>query len=204
MSGASKVTVYLLMNRTDFLAGRDEVMAATTEMGDTINKTGEKSAANMTKAFDTGTSKVGGMFQKLGNLGESMGIPMSGTFIKMGESMDEATAQGNGLKAVLSSIGGLVVAVGAAAAVAIAAEGFKMWDAYSKALTALKVALQDTGNSFQAFAPTMKAAQATGAKFGFNMQEVTTALTDFVTATKSTSKATQDLSLAENIAVSRN
>jgi hypothetical protein len=193
----------MLMDRTQFDAGADGAVLKAKEMNKVISDTGSESALKLSKVFESSTSSVGNMLKSIGNYGQQMGIPLAGSFTKMGTAMEEAKVKGEGLKALMVGIGGLTLALGAAALIGGGMEAFKMWDEQSKALTALQQALKNTGQSYKEVTPAINAAYHAGQELGYNETEITDTLATFEVATKNTTKSMSDLALAENIAAAR-
>jgi hypothetical protein len=78
------------------------------------------------------------------------------------------------------------------------------WDSFDKAQVALQTAVKNSGASFDALAPKIKAAEAAGQSLGFNNAQVAQSLQQLTTSTDSPTKALQQLGLAENLARIKN
>jgi len=85
----------------------------------------EVSGSRISKAFDDGTTKAGNALSRLGKMGESWGIPMSGSLSKMGKQFDEAETKSAKLGSALSSMGKLTLGAGIVGFTAAAYEGVK-------------------------------------------------------------------------------
>ncbi len=94
-------------------------------------------ADEMSSRFDDSTTKVGNLFQRLGQSGANMGIPLAGALTKMGDHFDEAKSHGDGLKQAMSDLGGVTLAAGAAGFAVIGAASLKAAGNFQQAMTQL-------------------------------------------------------------------
>ena len=76
-------------------------------------------------AFTAGTDKAGSALTRLGRTGESWGIPLSGSLVKMGAQFDQATSKTEKFGSALASMGKLTLGVGLAGFGVAAAVGVK-------------------------------------------------------------------------------
>jgi len=123
------ITVYMLMNTTDFEAGALKTKAIGDELSNTMGTTGTSMGLKLSKGFEDGTKGIGGLFTKIGNMGSSMGIPLSGAFTKIGVSIQGADTKAATFAATMEGIGKISLFAGLAAGAAVALEGVKVWEA---------------------------------------------------------------------------
>ncbi len=150
--------------------------------------------------FDGHTSKIGSAFKSLGESLGNFGIPFSGSLTKMGDKLDEAKSKGQGLKQVISDIGGATVVAGAAGLAAVGVEAVKMADNFDVAQSQLQVAIKNSGQSFKSVQPSIDATYGSMAQLGLNSTDAAGALQMLVTSTGNTKKAEGDLSIAADLA----
>lgn len=96
-------------------------------------------AAETTSTFDAATSKASGFFGRIGQAGESAGIPLSGALSTMGENLDETGEHASGLSGVLSGLGpgGMVAGAVVAGLGAVAAESINLGNQFQESMTSL-------------------------------------------------------------------
>ena len=79
----------------------------------------DASATKMGDSMDGASSRIGGIFQKLGNTLGSFGIPFSGAIGEMGSKLDETSTKGQKFGAAMSTLGGATLAGAAVGFVAV-------------------------------------------------------------------------------------
>ena len=193
------ITVYMLMNTTDFEAGALKTKAIGDELSNTMGTTGTSMGLKLSKGFEDGTKGIGGLFTKIGNMGSSMGIPLSGAFTKIGVSIQGADTKAATFTATMEGIGKISLFAGLAAGAAVALEGVKVWDAQEKAVVALDTVVKNTGGNLGVFDKQFAAVTAS-AKL-FTKTDVADALSNLTMATGSSTKALSMMTTVEGMAV---
>lgn len=136
-------------------------------------KAAESAAKGSSSAFDKGTSKVGGAFEKLGNSMSNFGLPFGNSLTQLGEKLDATDTKGKKFGLAMAEVGkGLALGVGVAAA-GVILESFKMGVAFQTATASVAghagisiKAAQNMGNAFI----------GTAGKTEYSAQEMMTAL----------------------------
>lgn len=169
------------------------------ETGERIAKSGTMAGEKFSAGIDSGTSKLGSVFEKAGNSLGNFGLPFSSNLTKIGKDLDNVETKGKGVMEAFSAVGGVAVA----ALVGIAAESVHLSDEFDKSQSSLETAVKNSGGSWDALTPKITAAESAGAKFGLTSTNVAGGLATLTTATNSPTKALSELNLAENISVMR-
>ncbi len=165
-----------------------------------VSLAADEAAGSTTKSMDHAGSKIGGMFEKLGqSINNNLGFG-GGAFSKFGASLDKANTKGKKFGAALSELGKGALIGGVAGLAAFAGESVHLADEFDVAQAQLRTAVGATGKSFDALSGHFKKAYDNAANFGFTQTETAQALTMLTTATKSPTKAIKDLGLAMNLA----
>lgn len=201
MAGPGTVSVTFLADAAGYEAALERMGAVTDAAGkniaDKFGTAGSTSAAKFTSALDSGTSRVGGIFQKLGGLASQFGIPFSSELTKIGKDLDSVETKARGVVAAMSAVG----AIGVAAVAGVAVESVHLADGFDRAQSVLKSAVTNSGHSWDQYkGQVADAAKTSGALVVANAEEVDQALQELTTATQSPATALKDLSTAENIA----
>ena len=139
------VTVFLLMNTSDYEEGVAKARAMSGELENDMGSSGTRMGDKMATGFRTSTKGLGGVFTSLGNQASSLGLPFSNTFTKIGASIQATTTKSGALKESLEGLGKVSLFAGIAGGVAAAAEGVKLWDGYEKALTFSRYSRKEYG-----------------------------------------------------------
>ncbi len=83
------------------------------------------SGSRIDKAFDESTTKAGNALSRLGKMGESWGIPLSGSLTKMGEQFDKAETKSQKLSGALADLGKVTLLAGGAGVAVVGYEAVK-------------------------------------------------------------------------------
>lgn len=187
-------------------AGADiDKLAAQTEMaGRRMSTAGTEAGTKLGNAVENGSSRAGkgleGLNSKIKNT-FGMGVPGLDKFGQQLESLDTKTQK---LGGVMNEVGKTALIGGLAVFAAVGAEAIHMTDALDVAQVSLKTAVTNSGASWQAYNPKLQAAYSSMAKFGWENNNVAGALATLTTATNSPAKALNMLTLASNMAITKN
>jgi hypothetical protein len=173
-------------------------------MGNRISGSGEKAAKDMENHMNTMSHRMGSIFSSIGSAASNMGIPFASVFSKMGAQLSAVESRGQGVKLMLADVGKMTLTIGAAAAIAVGAEGLHMWDAYEKAIVSLKTVVTDTGTSWVEYQKPLAAVNAQMQHLGFNETDVAQMLGNLTMATGSATKGLNMAGLAANLAAYKN
>lgn len=198
------ITVLIVGDAGSLNKALDESDLRMDAFGSHTQQVGEKAGADLENAFGKSTHRVAGMLDSLGNSMTNMGIPFGNVFNRMASQLDSATTKTKSLGIALKDIGGLTVALGAAAAVGIGGESLHLYSQYEQQLNALEVAVKNAGHSWSSFQGPLAKANESMQKLGYNQSEVAQSLAAFVTATGSPTKALRDMEVAANLAAEKN
>jgi len=157
-------------------------------------------AASIGDSFDGATTKAGGVFDKLGQKLENWGIPFGSSVSKIGEKLEQAETKGQKFGQLMSTIGGVTLAAGAAGLVAFGTESVEMADKFDVAQANLKTAVEATGSGFDKLKPKLDAAYGSMSNLGFNSIDTSNALTQLTTSTGSPTQAIKLLGSAADLA----
>lgn len=191
-------------------ASRDsmaDVAAGAAVMGSGVSDAGEdlRDAEDDAEEHTGGfSSRVQGLFEKVGETMGNFGIPFHGAVSKMGEDIGEAEGHGEGFKAAVESVGKVLTVVGAGAVAGFAAESVHMADEFDVAQGQLQNAIKDTGGSLDAVKPQIEDTYSRMAHLGFENTEVAKSLQSLTISTKSPTVAMQDMSVAADLARAKN
>ena len=94
-------------------------------------------AKDMGDRFDEHTSRIGGMFQNLGQQMGNLGLPFGESMSKIGDDLDKAKSSGSGYSKVLSDIGGVAAGALAGGLVVAGAESVRMAANFQESMTQL-------------------------------------------------------------------
>ena len=161
-----------------------------------MGASGAKAGDKFAKGIDSGTTKAGNAFSKLGSSLGNWGLPFSSNLEKIGKDLNNVETRGKGFGEAMSAVGGVTVAAFAG----VAAESVHLADQFEKAQAGLKAAVTNSGVAWDSFSAKANAAYASAAKLGFENNDVAQALATLTTATNSPTKALSDLNVVENIA----
>lgn len=196
MAGRSRDLLLRVLGDSD---SAEAAMARTAAEADAMADAAEDAGNRMGKKFDDVSTKAGGFFGKLGNWASNFGLP-SAPFEKMGQKFEEAETHGQKFHNVLSAIGGVTLGASVAGVVAFGAEGVHWADQLETAQVSLKTAVKATGESWASAQPHIAAATASMQHLGFNSTDTAQSLSQLITATGSTTRGTQLLSEAADLA----
>lgn len=84
-------------------------------------------------SVDGATTRVGGLFSKLGGMAGSLGLPFSESIGKLGEKFGDADTKGKSAFQSLSSVGGAALAGIGGAAIAAGVEGVRLAESFDTA-----------------------------------------------------------------------
>ena len=168
-----------------------------------VKDAADSAGSGMTKSFDKATSETGNLFTHLGQSMANWGIPFAQTVENVGKKLDDAKSHGKGFQQGLSDVGATALVVGGVALAGIAYESVKMADDFESAQRRLQTALKNTNESFTANSGVIQAANTQGEKYGYTYTQTESALATGVTATGNVTKATRELTIAENVAAGR-
>lgn len=90
-----------------------------------IGSSAKTAASDMENAFNSGTSRVGGLLRNLGNSASNFGIPMAGSLNNIADHFEKANSAGQKFAGVMSEMGKLSLGAGAVGFGAMAYEGVK-------------------------------------------------------------------------------
>jgi hypothetical protein len=170
---------------------------------DAMLETGEVSkrvSKDMESNFDKSTSRIGGLFTRLGQSAESMGTPFGKVLGDVGTKFEEAEKKGHGLLGVISGLGAAATGAGIAAFVGVAGESIKIALEGEAAQANLEVAIRNSGAAYAKVAPLINTTTDAMARQGFNAEQTNQALTSLITASGSTAKATSLMGQAADLA----
>ena len=190
------LTASYVLDAHGVAAGVDDADAQFGRLGTSATKMGDD--------LDKTTSKMGSGLESLGTAAGNWGIPFSGALTKAGKNLDDAKSKGQGLKQMISDIGGVALGVGVAGVVAVGVESVKMADKFDTAQAQLKSAVDDSGKSWDAMQPKIKAVDEQMANLGFNSTDVESSLATLTVATRNPTEALKDQGLAADLAREKN
>lgn len=171
--------------------------AAGKAISDKFGSAGTNAAERFTTGIDKGTSRLGSIFQKLGNEASQFGIPFSNQLTKIGKDLSDVQTKSKGVLEAMSAIG----AIGVAAVAGVAVESVHLADGFDRAQSVLETSVKNSGNSWDQYKGQVAAAAKTSSALVVaNAAEVDQALQELTTATQSPATALKDLTAAENIA----
>ena len=177
-----------------------ELLAALKEAGYVVDDTADRIGTKM----DTASTRVGGVFQKLGNQLSNWGLPFGESVSKIGEKFESADTKGKKFTQSMSTLGGATLLGVGAGLVGVGVEAVEMADKFDTAQSQLQTAIKNAGGDFEKLKPKISATYDAMAKFGFNSTDTATALAQLTTATGSPTKAMGDMQLAANLARLKN
>jgi hypothetical protein len=91
-----------------------------------LGATTDKVSDGMSSSIGAMTTKTGGLFTKLGNRLNALGVPFAGTLTSIGTKLDNTSTKGQHFAQAMTTAGGAVVAAGTVAAIGITAAALKM------------------------------------------------------------------------------
>jgi hypothetical protein len=160
----------------------------------------EETSKRMGDSMEGATERTGNAFERLGSKLDGLGIPGGSAFEKIGSKISEADTKGQKFGQMLSTIGGVTLAAGAAGLVAFGAESVEMADKFDVAQAQLKVAVTNAGGNFDKLKPKIDATYQSMSSLGFNAQDSASALTTLTTATGNPTKAMALMGQAADLA----
>lgn len=177
-----------------------EAIAALEKLGITADATGKETEDKLGGA----ATKVGAMFARLGAQVERFGFEAGAALTEVGDHMAEAEAKGSGMSGKLAGIGKAALLGLTGATLVIGKLGIDAAIAAQKVDAQLKVAVDNTGASFEKLEPQIEATDGRMRQFGFTNEQTNSALTTLTRGLGSVSKAQGLMGVAADLARSKN
>src|ERR1700747_2201938 len=189
----AQATVRIRGNATEALAALDA-----------LGIKSEVTGGEMESKLGGAAVKVGAMFAKLGEQIDKFGFEAGASLTAVGDHMAETEVKGHGLSNSLSGIGkAALLGIGVGAAI-LGKLGLDAAIAAQKVDAQLRVAVDNTGASFEKLEPSISATDATMRKLGFTNEETNTALTTLTRGLGSVKRAQADMAVVADVARAKN
>lgn len=189
----AQATVRIRGNATEALAALDALGIKTEEVS-------KESETVMGRA----AASIGAMFAKVGETIEKVGFEAGASLTAVGDHMVETEIKGKGLSSSLAGIGKAALLGVGAGALILGKLGVSAEMAAEKVDAQLRVAVENTGKSFEELEPQIKATDARMRGFGFTNEQTNSALTTLTRGLGSVSKAQALMGVAADLARSKN
>lgn len=185
---------------TGAAAGSSKAASEIAGVGGAVNAA-EKDVEAKSSAF---SMRLGSLFESLGNSMGSFGVPFGNSVKKMGYSIKEGEDASAGFGRSLKGLSQIAMGAGLLLAAGIGIASIKAADAFDVAQTRLRQAVQDTGNSFKQFEPSLNKTEGSLTNLGFTTTESAQALGTLTVSTHSPAKAMGEMGLAADLARYKN
>lgn len=185
----SKAEIVVSVNAKGVARGMEEASLKTTA-----------AASEMDRKVGLASRRMGKNLTGVGNQMGAFGLPMARSTTFIGKKLDETGTKAARFGGIMKQYSGIAALAAAGAAFAIVKSSVQAASSYEDATASIKAAVESAGQSWDKYEARVKQTAFAQASFGFSATEVTGALAKGFIATQSMTKATQFLTLAEDLA----